>query len=226
MRLNRFLALCGVSSRRAADDLIAEGKVTIDGRRASLGETVKASSDVKVNGKRIHLPTAGHVTIVLNKPRGVVTTMYDDRGRKSVRDYLPKASRRLFPIGRLDAETTGLLLCTSDGALARFLMHPSSEVPRRYEVIASGKLSPETVRFLSAKDVRRLADGAHSFSLILREGKNRQVRRLCGAAGLQVIALRRTQFGPVRLGELRLGATRVLTKAEFQALTNMQQGKR
>src|SRR5579864_8642250 len=145
VRINRFLAESGVASRRAADSLIKAGKVAVDGRRATLGDLVDpAHNVVTVNGRRVGRDSRGHLTLALNKPAHVITSMRDEHGRKIVADLLPPG-RRLFPIGRLDSDTTGLLLCTTDGALARFLTHPSNEIPRRYQVVVRGGMTPDTI---------------------------------------------------------------------------------
>jgi 23S rRNA pseudouridine2605 synthase len=223
VRLNKYLAECGVASRRAADALIAAGKVAIDGRRASVGESIEPEDNVvTVNGRWIRHPErADQLTLVLNKPAGIVTTMSDEHGRKTVA-HLLHAHRRLFPVGRLDADTTGVLLCTTDGTLARILTHPSSEVSKRYEVVARGSVNAETISALGAQDHMRLADGSHRFTITLTEGKNRQVRRMCARHGLRVLSLTRIQFGPVRLGKLKLGCTRGLTEVELRELNRLR----
>ena len=223
LRLNKFLAECGVASRRAADGIIAAGKVAINGRRAQIGDTVDPSDDtVTVNGQRIrHDQFEDQLTLVLNKPAGVITTMSDERGRKTVAHLLP-THRRLFPVGRLDAETTGVLLCTTDGVLGRILIHPSSEIQKTYEVVARGNLDSATIAALGARDHARLSDGSHRFTISLTEGKNRQVRRMCARRGLRVLSLRRTQFGPVRLGTLKIGCTRALTQVEMRELSRLR----
>jgi 23S rRNA pseudouridine2605 synthase len=219
VRLNKYLAQCGVASRRASDALIAGGKVAIDGRRASLGENVDPQTQaITLNGRRIRSDAfADQLTLVLNKPAGVITTMSDEHGRATVADLLP-AHRRLFPVGRLDADTTGVLLCTTDGALARLLTHPSSGVTKHYEVTVRGTMAERTLVALRALDHVRLPDGSHRFTIVLTEGKNRQVRRMCAKAGLRVLTLTRTQFGPVRLGKLASGTTRGLTPTEAREL--------
>jgi 23S rRNA pseudouridine2605 synthase len=223
IRLNKFLAASGVASRRAADALIARGAVAVNGKRADLGASIDpASASVTVHGRRIYNdPFRDQLTLVLNKPAGVITTMRDERGRKTVAQLLPH-ERRLFPVGRLDAQTTGVLLCTTDGTLARELMHPSREVPKRYEVVARGNMSPEVAAALGATNVRQMADGAQRFAITLTEGKNRQVRRMCARSGLRVVSLERTQFGPVHLGKLKAGCTRSLTTSEARELERVR----
>jgi 23S rRNA pseudouridine2605 synthase len=224
MRLNRFLASCGVGSRRAADALIAAGKVRINARLARLGDTVDPQRDaVTVDGEKVEPKPAAVETIVLNKPAGVITTMHDERGRKSVAALLP-AGKRLYPVGRLDAATTGVLLCTNDGTLADFLLRAGHGVPRVYRVTVRGPVFQRAIAALGGRDGRTARDGTVTFSLTLYEGRNRQVRRLCARQGLEIVSLVRTQFGPVHLGKLALGRTRALTRAERDALHRLQHG--
>jgi 23S rRNA pseudouridine2605 synthase len=223
VRLNKYLADCGVGARRKADALIAAGAVTVDGRLAILGESVDpGKSLVRVRGAIVRRPSAAHVTIVLNKPLGVVTTMHDERGRDSVARFMPQSGRRMFPVGRLDAQTTGVLLCTSDGDLCRLLTHPKFEVERRYRVRVRGEMSAEIKAALGARDVTRLPDGTYQFDLSLFEGKNRQVRRMCATLGLAVETLTRTRYGPVELRGLAPGKTRALTAAENSAMEQLR----
>jgi 23S rRNA pseudouridine2605 synthase len=222
VRLNKFLSNAGIGSRRAVDVLIASGKVRVDGQLANVGDSVDpAKQIVDVSGRRVtSKPGVELQTLVFHKPKGVVTTMSDERGRRTVADFLPRGPR-LFPVGRLDAQTTGLLLCTNDGELANFLLSVRNRIPRVYEVSIAGALSRQAIKDLAAQRVR-VADGTSSFSLTLYEGKNRQVRRMCARLGLRVINLTRTQFGPVRLGELRPGHLRPLTRQERSALKDLQ----
>lgn len=223
VRLNRFLARCGVASRRGADAMIAAGHVRVGGRTATLGETIDEERDVvTVRGRRIAAVTdRTEFTLALNKPLGVVTTMHDERGRASVAGLLPSRPR-LFPVGRLDAQTSGLLLCTNDGELARLLTHPSSGVPKRYEVVARGTFTQATAAALGATGHATAPDGSHRFAITLTEGKNRQVRRMCARAGLRVLSLTRTHFGPIALGKLKIGCTRALTQAEMRELGRLR----
>ena len=223
IRLNKYLAERGVCARRKADVLIASGAVFVDGRKAKVGESLDDPDRhaVTVNGRSIQPAAARRETIVLNKPAGVVTTMHDEHGRPCVADLLPK-TRRFVPVGRLDAESTGVLLCTTDGDLARILTHPSFGVEKVYRVHARGEMSDQTKSALGADRVRRVSDGEWSFNMILREGRNRQVRRMCAARGLRVLSLTRTQFGPVRLGDLAPGKTRSLTQPEKVALERLR----
>jgi 23S rRNA pseudouridine2605 synthase len=236
VRINKYLAEAGIASRRAADDLIARGAVTIDGAKAKPGDRVDPSaSDVRVNGKRVRAVQAAHVTIALNKPLGVVTTMRDERGRPSVGDLIrlelrssstarrtsknPGASApRMFPIGRLDAQTTGLLLCTSDGELGRRLSHPSFEVLRRYRVTVNSTPSEAAIRALGAEGVCARAAGVVQFEMTLTRGHNREIRRTCAQHGLRVSALERIAYGPIELRTLRQGEFRRLSEDELKRL--------
>jgi 23S rRNA pseudouridine2605 synthase len=226
IRINKFLAGAGVASRRKADELIAAGAVRVNGEQAKPGTLVDPDRDeIRVDNKRLAAPATPHVTIVLNKPAGVVTTMSDDRGRPSVADLMPKG-RRLFPVGRLDADTTGVLLCTSDGALAQVLAHPSHGVEKRYRAIVSPEPSANSLRALSAGSARRNPNGTFTIDIVLHEGKNRQVRRMCANEGLRVLALSRVSFGPISLSGLKPGTFRALTSAERAALEKLQIGRR
>jgi 23S rRNA pseudouridine2605 synthase len=170
------------------------------------------------------LPRAGeHVTIVLNKPLGVVTTMHDERGRRCVGDLLRAALRtvtpRLFPVGRLDAQTTGVLLCTSDGELCRVLSHPSSEVERRYLVIVAGEPTAAALALVGATKGWTVSSAqTTTFEVVLRAGANREIRRRCAQAGMRVVGLTRVSYGPIGMKGLASGRHRVLTAAETQAL--------
>jgi 23S rRNA pseudouridine2605 synthase len=226
IRINKFLADAGVASRRKADEMIAAGAVRINGKPAMPGSMIDPDrDDVRIANKRIGAQSAPHLTLVLNKPAGVVTTMSDDRGRRTVADLMPKG-RRLFPVGRLDADTTGVLLCTSDGALAQVLSHPSHGVEKRYRATVSPEPSANSLRRLSAGPARRNPNGTFVIDIVLHEGKNRQVRRMCANEGLRVVALTRISFGPIGLSGLKVGKFRALTNAEHAALHTLQIGRR
>ena len=226
VRINKFLAGAGIASRRKADELIASGAVLVNGKRAAPGTIVDPErDDIRVAGKRLVAPAAPHVTLVLNKPAGVVTTMSDDRGRPTVADLMP-TGRRLFPVGRLDADTTGVLLCTSDGALAQTLAHPSHGVGKHYRATVSSEPSAASLHRLSGSPARRNPNGTFSFDIVLHEGKNRQVRRMCANEGLRVVALTRISFGPIALNDLKAGKFRALTSAERSALDKLHIGRR
>jgi 23S rRNA pseudouridine2605 synthase len=225
IRLNKLLAQRGVCSRRDADALIAAGSVRIDGRPARVGESVDPDSRrITVRGRPLPAASAELRMMVMNKPRGTITTMRDDRGRPCVGDLLPRAPL-YAPVGRLDADSTGVLLLTTDGDLARALTHPTSGVEKRYRVHAQGALTAESRASLGATNAVDNGDGTWTFDMMLREGRNRQVRRMCAQRGLRVLALERTRFGPVSLGALKPGCVRPLTKTEKDAMGRLQRGR-
>lgn len=232
VRLQKVLAGAGLGSRRACEELITAGRVSVDGRVVrELGIRVDPQrAVVHVDGLRLQL-NPGLVTIALHKPIGVVSTMHDPRGRPTLEAYVADRPERLFHVGRLDAETSGLLLLTNDGELAHRLMHPSFEVAKRYVATVEGRVERGLGRRLRAGVV--LADGfvrADEFTLlestptrsivevVLHEGRNHVVRRLLAELGHPVTALVRTQVGPVRLGRLRPGQTRPVEGKELGAL--------
>ena len=226
VRLAKFLAHSGVASRRAAEGLIAEGRVTVGiDVVTDPARDVNESSGVAVDGRPVEPePREAHL---LNKPRGVVSTAQDTHGRQTVVE-LVASDRRLYPVGRLDADSTGLIL-TNDGSLAERLSHPRYEVPRTYRAtVAPPEVSAEALQALS--DGVRLEDGPTAraqvnvigrgrLELVLREGRNRQVRRMCEAVGHRVTALERVAFGGITLGNLRPGASRRLGADEIERLT-------
>ncbi|MBV8067932.1 MAG: rRNA pseudouridine synthase [Candidatus Eremiobacteraeota bacterium] len=230
VRLNRYLAQCGVASRRHADELISRGGVRVNGRVVrELGTVVDCEDRIEVEGRILSAPRE-FTYLILNKPVGVVTTMRDPQGRRTVADLLP-AGTHAVPVGRLDYDTAGVLLLTDDGELANRLLHPRFGVAKTYRAEIDGRLSPEDVRRLhggvrvpefraaSAK-VRVVAvrRGRSIVELTIHEGRNRQVRRMFQALGRRVLALTRTSFGPLRLGELPSGHLRRLTRRERTAL--------
>jgi 23S rRNA pseudouridine2605 synthase len=232
VRLQKVLAQAGVASRRAAEELIAAGRVEVDGEVVrELGRRVDPDTAIiHVDGSRIVLRD-DVVHLALNKPRGVHSTMSDDQGRPCVGDYVRGRSERLFHVGRLDADTEGLLLLTNDGELGHRLMHPSFEVLKTYLAQVSGQVPRDLGRRLRAGV--ELEDGpvaVHSFrvvdatpgrtmvELVLHEGRKHIVRRLLDAAGHPVQRLVRTQIGPIRLGDQRPGSLRALTRPEVGAL--------
>jgi 23S rRNA pseudouridine2605 synthase len=226
MRLAKHLAHAGIASRRGAEALVAEGRVTVDGAvvtdpaRDVTGEEAIAVDGAAVGG------AAARVVYALNKPAGVVSTARDTHGRRTVIDLVSSAER-LYPVGRLDADTTGLILLTNDGDLAYALTHPSFEVPRTYRARVEGRPDERALRALregvelddgrtAPARVRRV--GAHELELTIHEGRKRQVKRMCAAVGHPIVALRRVAFGPLRLGDLEPGRARRLTAAEVERL--------
>lgn len=229
MRIHRALARAGVASRRRAEQMVAEGRVRVNGELARTGQQVNPAQDaITVDGTRIgKVNVAGRdaVWVVLNKPTGVLTTRSDPAGRKTVFDLVADAPGLTY-VGRLDYMTGGVLLLTTDGDAAHLLTHPSREVERTYVASVRGP-APEAARLARAGvelddgivrpvsvDVHPLGKGRWEIELTLAEGRNREVRRLCEALGLEVDRLIRTRFGPVKLGALASGATRPLTATE------------
>jgi 23S rRNA pseudouridine2605 synthase len=226
MRLAKHLAHAGVASRRAAEALVAQGRVTVDGEVVrDPARDVGGEEAIAVDGEAGRGP-GERVVYAVHKPAGVVSTARDTHGRRTVVDLVP-GERRLYPVGRLDADTTGLILLTDDGALAHALTHPRFQVPRTYRARVDGRPGERALRALregvelddgrTAPAKVRLV-GAHELELTIREGRKRQVRRMCAAVGHPVVALRRVAFGPLHLGDLAAGHHRRLTAAEVQRL--------
>ena len=239
VRLNRYLALSAVASRRGGDRLIAEGRVAVNGEIvAEAGTLVLPGRDrVEVDGTLV-APRTDRVYWMLHKPRGVVTTLKDPQGRRSVRDLLDRSrAAGVFPVGRLDLDSEGLLLLTNDGELAHRLLHPRYHVRKRYRVWTSPAPRPADLEQLAAGVAIEPGIGTRpaavfpmtpasaadpeptaSFEIEIAEGKKRQIRRMCEVLGLRVTRLVRTHFGPLTLGALAPGAIRTLTPDEVQAL--------
>jgi 23S rRNA pseudouridine2605 synthase len=232
IRLQKVLAAAGIASRRGSEVLIEEGRVEVNGQVVTvLGTRVDPTRDhIRVDGRRLP-PERRHVYFVLNKPRGVVSTLSDPEGRPTLVDYLPPRSGRLFHVGRLDTETEGLIVLTNDGDLAQHLSHPKYEVFKTYLAEVDGVVDRAMIRRLSHgvtledgpvhPDRVRLVDTTASRSLVevrLHSGRNRVVRRLFEAVGHPVHRLARTRIGPIRLGDLPTGQTRPLTRDELGAL--------
>lgn len=230
-RLQKILAAAGVGSRRVCEDMIAQGRVTVEGRRATLGDKADPrTATIRVDGDRI-ITNAGLVYLAMNKPKGVVSTMADERGRIAISDFLGHVPTRVFHVGRLDAESEGLLLLTNDGELAHLLTHPSFGVAKTYLCEVPGPVPRTLGRRLRAGveledgpakvDSFRMVDAFGSAALvelILHEGRKHIVRRLLEECGHPVKRLVRTAIGPVRLGDLRPGRTRFLSNPEVSAL--------
>ena len=231
VRLQKVLADRGVASRRKAEELIEQGVVRVNGHPARLGDKVDDRKDlITVRGKRIAAAEAS-VYLMLHKPRGFVTTMSDEMGRKCVADLVKDVEVRVYPVGRLDRDSEGLLLMTNDGDFANKLMHPKHEINKTYRVIVTGytaaaleKLSqPVTLDgHTIAKPTVRLihgnTNGSAELEVVIHEGRNRQVRRMCDIAGMTVVRLIRIAEGQIRLGNLPLGNWRKLTAQEVDAL--------
>ncbi len=237
-RVQKYLSRAGVASRRAAEGLIVAGRVSVNGRVvASLGEKIVAGVDrVEVDGCAVEPPSLMWY-LMLNKPAGVVTTLDDPQGRPTVARYVPDDAPRMFPVGRLDFGTTGLLLLTNDGEFAHLLMHPRHHVPKVYRAEVDGVPDDDKIRSLregidlddgrtapaGARVISRRPGGA-TVEITLREGRKRQVRRMLSAVGHPVRELTRIAYGPLVLGTLAEGAVRSLTDAEVQALRDSARG--
>ena len=229
-RLQKILSRHGVASRRQAEKLLAEGRVTVNGTVATLGDTANDETDeIAVHGV---LLTAApkYLYLMLNKPRGYVTTLHDEQGRRNVAELVRDCGQRVYPVGRLDLYSEGLLLLTNDGELANRLMHPKGSIQKIYHVWVSGyyegalkkltasividgrKTIPAKVRILSQKPDTTMLE------FILSEGRNRQIRRLCEHAGVRVTRLKRVQEGNLKLGDLPVGKWRELTAQEIAQL--------
>jgi 23S rRNA pseudouridine2605 synthase len=229
-RLQKIISRYGVASRRKAEELIEERRVRVNGNTASLGDTAVDGEDViEVDGKPLGRNPA-RVYVMLNKPRGYVTTLQDEQGRKTVAELVEGCGARVYPVGRLDLYSEGLLLLTNDGELANRLMHPKNEVEKTYLLWVSD-YTPESEEKLrspveidgrrtSPAGIKKLkAEGSLAlFEVTIHEGRNRQIRRMCEAAGLTPTRLKRIAEGPLRLGDLQPGKWRMLTGEEREAL--------
>ena len=233
MRLQKYMAMCGVAARRKCEEMIAAGRVTVNGRVITeMGTQVEEQDEVLVDGVRI-TPEEEKRYVLYHKPAGEVTTVSDEKGRETVMDRLRDFPVRLYPVGRLDYDSEGLLLLTNDGELAQRLTHPSCEVDKTYLARVTGNPTGEELERLRRgvfmegderrtypADVRVVRDESlYSDVLVtIHEGRNRQVRRMFDAVGHRVLLLRRVRFGPLELGALRRGEWRELTDAEIERL--------
>ena len=229
-RLQKIIAARGLCSRRQAEKWIEEGRVRLNGNTARLGDTADVTEDViEVDGKR--LPKAGKkLYLMLNKPRGYVTTLSDEKGRKNAAELVAGCGTRVYPVGRLDMDSEGLLLFTNDGEFANLMMHPSHEVDKTYRVWVTN-FAPEKLEALAepieldgymikrprVRSVRQEPTRA-ILDVTIHEGRNRQVRRMCQAAGLEVARLKRISEGSLQLGDLKPGAWRYLEPRELAQL--------
>lgn len=233
IRIQKLLSDCGYCSRRKAEALISAGRVKCNGRPVTLGDKATARDLLSVDGENIQMPKKkAYRYIMLNKPRGYVTTMSDEQGRRCVTDLLTGIEERVYPIGRLDRNSEGLLLFTNDGNFANDIMHPSREVSKTYRVTVRPPVSEEQLTQMSAgvtlddgfktspaNIVTQVEEAERVVLLVtIHEGKKREVRRMCDAVGLEVARLRRISIGPVKLGMLKPGTWRDLTSEELRAL--------
>lgn len=233
MRLNKWLALSGVASRRKADELIAGGLVVVNGKKAKLGMMVTGEEKIVVNGTPLHQGFGGieKKYLVLNKPKGIVTTSEDTHGRKTVVDLLPPMRERVFPVGRLDQDTTGLLILTNDGELAYRLTHPKYGVEKKYQLLIEGRPKKDEIERM--KNGIKLEEGVTGrakvrvmeendevslVEMVIHEGKKRQIRRMCEVVGWPLLELRRVAVGNLEIGKLKEGSVRELTNDEVGCL--------
>ena len=229
-RLQKILSAAGVCSRRAAEGYLTAGRITVNGEMAQLGQQADPETDdIRVDGVPLgQKPEA--VYLMLNKPRGYVTTVSDEQGRKTVMDLLTGIHTRIYPVGRLDRDSEGLLLLTNDGALTQRLLHPSHEVSKEYRVTVSGPVEHAAENLRRIRDVAGMAirpaevqmlrrEGNRAeLRIVIHEGRNRQIRRMCARCGLEVLRLQRVREHCLELGALPLGQWRYLTAAEIAAL--------
>ncbi len=232
MRLQKYLADAGIGSRRACEVLITDGRVTVNGKTATLGMTVEPETDnVQLDGKPVLIEAKRRV-ILFYKPRGVVSTSDDPEGRKTVQDFFKDVPERLYNVGRLDVNSEGLLIMTNDGELAYLMTHPKFKVPKTYYAVCDGILTPDEAANLTrgvelsdgmtapakVERVRQTRTGSTCFSITIREGRNRQIRRMLEAVGHKTLLLRRERVGPLYLGNLAPGEWRDVTQQELLAL--------
>ncbi len=237
IRIQKYIADCGVCSRRAAEAMIEQGRVTLNGRPVRLGDKTDGSKDlVRIDGKVVKPITRDKITLMLYKPRGYVTTMSDEQGRKCVADLIAKERVRLYPVGRLDKDSEGLLLLTNDGALANKLTHPKNNIPKTYRVIVRGAINREHIKafergiYIAEDDyttrsaeieILESKEDRTVFYLTLYEGKNREIRKMCEALGLEVLRLKRDKLAALSIGTLRAGQYRALTQKEIDYLYSL-----
>lgn len=249
IRLQKFLAENGVASRRKSEELIERGKVRVNGHPASLGDKVDPKYDlVTVSGERVVPVSSGNIYIMLNKPRGYVTTMSDEMGRKCVAELVADIEERIFPVGRLDRDSEGLLLFTNDGEFANMMTHPSMHISKTYRVTVKPQATEEQLVELSSgvvidgkktlpASVIVMSDSGERtvIQITIHEGRNRQIRKMCEAVGLETVRLKRISMGSLKLGTLAVGTYRELKKEEVSALkraaqksktANSQQGRK
>ncbi len=232
VRIQKYCSDCGILSRRAAETEIAAGRILVNGQPAVIGQKIDPDADVvEYRGKRVLPARDGFRYLLYHKPRGVVCTLHDEKGRRSVADEVQIPGVRVYPVGRLDLDSEGLLLLTSDGAFANRLTHPRHEIPKIYEVTFASPVTDAKLQILTAPmeldgyrllpiGVRKLAPD--KLEITLWEGRNRQIRRMCEAAELKITRLRRVAIGSLRLGDLPRGKWRDLTPAELEYLKESQ----
>lgn len=231
IRLQKYLSMCAVASRRKAEELIAQGKVKVNGKVAHIGDKVSPKHDtVTVGGRRI-VGNKKHYYIMLHKPRGYITTMDDEMGRKCVAELVRDVGARVYPVGRLDKDSEGLLLMTNDGEFANHMTHPSKHIPKTYRVTVRPDVTEDMLtafatgmeidgRITAPADAHIIEkqDNRVVMEIVLYEGRNRQIRKMCESIGLEVARLKRTSMGSLKLGMLPVGKWRELKEDEVHKL--------
>lgn len=234
IRIQKMIADSGVCSRRKAEELITKGRVKVNGRPVKLGDKCGFKDLITIDGERIDMPKKKAFRyIMLNKPRGYVTTVSDEMDRRCVMDLLEDVEERVYPVGRLDRNSEGLLLFTNDGEFANSIMHPSRHISKTYRVTVRPDISDEQLVELSSGVVidgrktmpasvivKEKEEGRVVLLITIKEGRNRQIRKMCEAVGLEVARLRRISVGPIKLGMLKPGTYRDLTAEELRAIRN------
>lgn len=234
MRINKFLSSCGLGSRRKCEEFVLAGRVSCNGKVITdLGFSVSEKDKITVDGKQVNA-VAEYTYVMLHKPKGVITSMSDEHGRKTVVDIMPEEYKKLKPVGRLDYDSEGLLIMTNDGDLAYVLTHPSNEITKTYVVRVEGAVKESQLACIRAgvvidgvrlskckvKVVEALEKDT-KLEVVISEGKNRQVRKMFDAVGLNVVFLKRTKIGDLRLGGLTRGTCRLLTNQEVAYLKSL-----
>ncbi len=231
IRLQKYLSMCAVASRRKAEELIAQGKVKVNGKVAQIGDKISPKHDtVTVSGRKI-VGNRKHYYIMLHKPRGYITTMDDEMGRKCVAELVRDVGARVYPVGRLDKDSEGLLLMTNDGEFANHMTHPSKHIPKTYRVTVRPDVTEDMLtafatgmeidgRITAPADAHIIEkqDNRVVMEIVLYEGRNRQIRKMCESLGLEVARLKRTSMGSLKLGMLPPGKWRELKEDEVHKL--------
>ncbi|EWM54296.1 pseudouridine synthase [Ruminococcus flavefaciens] len=234
IRIQKMIADCGVCSRRKAEELITQGRVKLNGHPVKLGDKCGFKDIITVDGERIYMPKKKNfVYLMMNKPRGYVTTVADELDRRCVMDLLEDVDERVYPVGRLDRNSEGLLLFTNDGEFANSIMHPSRHISKTYRVTVRPDINDDQLVKLSegveidgrmtlpaSVIVKDKTEGRVVLLMTIKEGRNRQIRKMCEAVGLEVARLRRISIGPLKLGMLKPGTYRELTADELRAIRN------
>lgn len=233
IRLQKYVAECGIMSRRAAEKEILAGNITVNGEQVELGRVIDPNKDkVRFKGRPVLMKRNSHkLYLILNKPRGYVTTMWDDKDRKCVASLVKDVGARVYPVGRLDYESEGMLIMTNDGDLANKLMHPKHHIAKTYNVRVESTVTKEQLKVLTSEmeidgykikpvecKILRSKNGYTVLEMILHEGRNRQIRKMCEQVGLEITYLRRVAIGDVELSDIRVGKWRWMTKEQIEYL--------